>query len=98
MIPDDEDPPPYPNDVVHRTIEVFLQAERRLLLIKVKSTTKLGKVYKVMAERLGVDERMIHLKFDGRHVGATDTFDSLATNAGFNVDFTMPLTLIRRYC
>ncbi|EST05721.1 Rad60/SUMO-like domain protein [Kalmanozyma brasiliensis GHG001] len=73
---DTEAPQPKPEGAEQLNIKVK-DAEGNEVFFKVKRTTKLSKLKKAYAERMGKPENSVRFIFDGQRIGDHDTAETL---------------------
>lgn len=72
----DEQPVPKPEAAEQLNIKVK-DADGNEVFFKVKRTTKLSKLKRAYAERMGKPENSVRFIFDGQRIGDEDTADSV---------------------
>ncbi|PWZ01882.1 ubiquitin-like protein [Testicularia cyperi] len=82
---DQEAPQPKPEGNEQLNIKVK-DAEGNEVFFKVKRTTKLSKLKKAYAERMGKPENSVRFIFDGQRIGDNDSAESLGMDDQDEID------------
>lgn len=80
MSDQEEQPRPKPEQSEQLNIKVK-DAEGGEVFFKVKRNTRLSKLKKAYAERMGKPENSVRFIFDGQRIGDDDTAESVSTHA-----------------